>query len=392
MSFDGLDNQDRAHREAYPRPAVKPPPAPMKLLSFNDMQRMRDPEWLIDGLIQDQRSTLMFGASNSFKSFLAVDIACSISCGYIEAEDENRPWHGHHVSRDVGSALYVATEGAIGVAKQRIPGWLAAHGITPSEYTGISLYPQEIALDDDQQVTDLIKSAGIYSSKRNDDPENWECPVAAFSLIIIDIFGSSMMGTEVSDETARAWVHNINRIQREIHCATLTVAHTGWSDDTRARMHSHFWGSFDTRLKVEGDKDARTCVLKVERHKDADSSGEWGFKMETVTLPDGGTTLYPVLSDDVSTKPKRRVSGKPLIALQALDDALLKHGRKIQTENLPSCQVVEMTQWRAMCDRHGLADTDTEVAAKKAFQRSRQTLLDKGEIRMFDAFVWRAET
>ncbi len=390
MSFDGLAAQDKAHRAAYPKPVVTPPPAPMKLLSFSDMKRMRDPEWLIDGLIQAKRSALMFGASNSFKSFLAVDIACALST-IPDQQSDPAPWHGHNVYWGSTSALYVATEGAIGVAKKRIPGWLHAHEIVGDENIGIALYPEEVALDDDRQVGDLIKSAGIYSATRNEDPENWDEPIGSFDLIVIDIFGSSMMGTEVSDETARAWVRNINRIQREIGCATLTVAHTGWSDDTRARMHSHFWGSFDTRLKVEGDKDARTCVLKVERHKDADSSGEWGFKMETVTLPDGGTTLYPVLSDDVSTKPKRRVSGKPLIALQALDDALLKHGRKIQSENLPSCQVVEMDRWKEMCDRHGLASTGTDVAAKKAFQRARETLLKNGTIRMFDAFVWRAE-
>ncbi len=59
-----------------------------------------------------------------------------------------------------------------------------------------------------------------------------------------------MSGSEIEDKTARASVHGIQRIIRETGVSILTVAHTGWQDDTRARMHTHFWGSFDTRLKV----------------------------------------------------------------------------------------------------------------------------------------------
>lgn len=363
---------------------VIPPKPPLKFLSYDDMINLPDPEWLIEGVIMENTSALLFGKSNSFKSFLAIDLACALSCGTGE-------WHGHPTLwNDSFPVLYVATEGALGVAKQRIPGWMESHNIPLDFRDQTFLYPQEIALDDDNSVNDLLRSCAISSAER-EGTTNWNDPSLAFRLVVIDIFGASMMGPETSDETARAWVRNINRIMREMRCAVLTVAHTGWADQTRARMHTHFWGSFDTRLIAEGDKDSLTTVLKVDRHKDADSTGEWGFRMDKVTLANGQTTLVPRLCDDVETKQKRRVSGKPAVALQALSEALIDQGRTIAGPNYPNRPVVTVETWRTMCDRHGLTDSDNPETTRKAFNRARTALLDKGLIKQFDDNVWKVQ-
>jgi len=366
------------------RPEHSAPPAPLKFLSYDDMISLPDPEWLVDGLIAFETSALLFGKSNSFKSFLAIDIAASVATG--------TPWHGVKTggSEFQGAPLevvYVATEGAHGVAKQRIPGWMEAHGIDHKTRQFLRLYPQEIALDDDKAVDELILSCARNFNAA--DPDAWSDPSYSCRLIVIDIFGASMMGPETSDETARAWVRNINRIMREVNCAVLTVAHTGWADDTRARMHTHFWGSFDTRLKAEGDKDSMTTVLTVDRHKDADSSGQWGFRLEKVKVPNSNlTTLIPVMSDEVEKTQKRRVSGKPAVALQALSEALADHGRTIAGPNYPTGRVVPLSVWLDMCARHGLTDSDNPDALKKAFQRAKTTLIDKGLVRQFDNHAW----
>ena len=167
------------------------------------------------------------------------------------------------------------------------------------------------------------------------------------------------------------------------------MAHTGWADETRARMHTHFWGSFDTRLKAEGDKDSLTTVLSVDRHKDADSTGEWGFRLDVVDTPTGGTTLVPRLCDEVETKQKRRVSGKPAVALQALSEALIDHGHTVAGPNYPNCPVVSVEQWRTMCDRHGLTDSDNPETVRKSFNRAKTALMEKGLVRQFDGQVWK---
>ncbi len=367
----------------------KPPEPPLTFLSYQDMINLPNPEWLIEGVIAEKTSALMFGKSNSFKSFLAVDMACSVGTGHLHGS-----WHGATII-DGWPVLYVATEGALGVAKQRIPGWYEAHEIPEEHRQGaVTLYPQEIALDDDNAVDELLRSCAIHSATREGE-DHWYDPAWAFKLVVIDIFGSSMMGPETSDETARAWVRNINRIMREMHCAVLTVAHSGWADETRARMHTHFWGSFDTRLKVMGDKDSLTTVLSVDRHKDADSSGEWGFRLDKVSfsIDDSGpySTLVPRLCDEVEVKQKRRVSGKPAVALQALSEALIDKGRTIAGPNYPSCRVVALEDWKAMCGRHGLTDSDNPETQRKTFNRAKATLIEKGLVKQFDSYAWKVD-
>lgn len=363
----------------------RPPDAPMKFWSYQDMINLPEPEWLIEGLLVEKTSALLFGKSNSFKSFLAIDMACSLATGHL-----GYGWHGKRVIKGTTPVLYVATEGALGVAKQRIPGWYEARGIAREDREFLHVYPQEIALDNDATVNDLLRSCAINAAIR-DGEDDFGDPAFSYGLVVIDIFGASMMGPETSDETARAWVRNINRIMREVKCAVLTVAHTGWADETRARMHTHFWGSFDTRLKAEGDKDSRTTVLSIDRHKDADSEGEFGFRLDVVKTPTGGTTLVPRLCDEVETKPKRRVSGKPAVALQALSEALIEHGRTVAGPSYPTCPVVSVDQWSEMCRKHGLTDSDNPETVKKAFQRAKNALIEKGLVKQFEGEVWKAQ-
>lgn len=357
---------------------------PMAFWTYDDMLSLPEPQWLVVGAIQKQTSALIFGASNAFKSFLGIDLMMHAATG--------KNWHGHPVSEAV-PCVYVATEGSHGVGAKRIPGWIEHHGLDDTKRYNFLVCPDEIALDDEASVNSFLKTCAhwkawreINSGNRVMHPDDHK---DAVGLVVIDIFGASMMGPETSDETARLWVKAVNRIMREMQCAVLTVAHTGWADQTRARMHTHFWGSFDTRLKAEGDKDSLTTVLRVDRHKDADSIGEWGFRLDRVELPDGQTTLVPRLCDEVETKQKRRVSGKPAVALQALSEALIDHGRTIAGPNYPACPVVAIEQWSVMCRRHGLTDSDNPDSVRKAFQRAKNALIEKGLVKQFDDNVWK---
>ncbi|RUX16369.1 AAA family ATPase [Mesorhizobium sp. M2A.F.Ca.ET.037.01.1.1] len=346
-------------------------PQRLHILSYAEMRELPEPEWLIEGLIQKNAAALMFGKSNSFKSFLAIDIGLSVA--------SRRPWQGHEVNPGscapdvLPAVLFVATEGGNGIGRRRIPAWYNHHGIAEKERTAF-LYPQEIRLDRPDDVSGLI--AAIV------DIELHALPSVKFTLVVIDIFGGSMAGSEIEDRTARAWVHGVQRIMREAGVAVLTVAHTGWQDDSRARMHTHFWGSFDTRLKVVGDKEAMTATLTVDRHKDADSNGAWGVK-----LVKAGDSLVPELDATVKISPRKAtLSAKNRAALNALDDAIQTNGVRKFGSDWPPCKVVLIDHWRQQFYRHS-AD-DTPDAKKKAFQRARDALREAGHVQFFDDHAW----
>jgi hypothetical protein len=94
------------------------------------------------------------------------------------------------------------------------------------------------------------------------------------------------------------------------------------------RGSSHLWGSFDTRLHVEGNKEQHTAILKVNRHKDHDSGGEWGFKLEVQGIPEhtGETSLVPRLDSEVRPNTRRRLPDSAALHLDALVYAIDEMG------------------------------------------------------------------
>lgn len=346
--------------DAGPAAEIKNPIKILKTLSFEDMQKMQEPEWLVAGVLIRNTSALMFGKSNAYKSFTAIDLALSVGTG--------REWHGCAVQKT--KVLLVTTEGANGVGRLRVPGWYAHYEISDELRDNVRLYPQEISLDVKENVDILIATMKHHR----------------IGLLLLDIFGGTMNGTEVEDTTAREWSRNIQRILRETGATVLTVAHTGWADETRARMHTHFWGSFDTRLKVEGDKEKLISTTTIERHKDADSTGKWGFRMEK-----SHGTLIPVLDDKVSDTYLKLTTAQKR-ALAALEEAIANHGTNVEKEHMPlNARVVPLDAWRDACTRHKVSNTDNAGSQRMAFSRAKKELIELGIVGEHNGYVWNQE-
>lgn len=329
-----------------------------RVLSYDDMAAMPEPEWLVEGVIQKRSAALLFGKSNTFKSFLAIDLACSVATA--------RPWHGR--ASCAGRVLVVATEGANGVGRLRVPGWFNHYSVDMADRRNIHLLPAEISLDNPADVRWLI---GAMSA------------IGPFALVVLDIFGGTMSGSDIEDTTARPWVRAVQRIIAETGAAVLTVAHTGWHDETRARMHTHFWGSFDSRLRIEGDKDKLTTCMHVERHKDADSTGSWGFSL----VPSCGT-LIPRFDADVRPMKNAKWTEPERKAFAALDEVLASAGAVQTGAQWPDCKVVAVAAWRQACDTAGLTSTDSADARRMAFNRAREKLEQRGDVKVQEDFVW----
>jgi AAA domain-containing protein len=65
-------------------------------------------DWGIEGVIPRHSKSVLFGLSDSFKSFPAGDMGCSVSTG--------RSWHGHKVKKC--KVIYVANEGANAIGRK----------------------------------------------------------------------------------------------------------------------------------------------------------------------------------------------------------------------------------------------------------------------------------
>src|SRR6478735_6525638 len=121
------------------------------------------------------------------------------------------------------------------------------------------------------------------------------------------VLAGTMQGSEKDTDVIARWVRVVGEIEERFCCSQLFVTHSPYGDSERIRGGTHLWGSFGTRLKAEGDREARTTVLSVERHKDDDSVGmRWGFKLEVTGIDEFPemTSLVPVEDDAVKNRTK----------------------------------------------------------------------------------------
>ena len=196
------------------------------VLSLMDMVKQQKLNWLIGGLIQERSLSILFGPSNTFKSFLALDMSLSVATG--------REFHNCAVQQR--NVLMISTEGSRATGNSRVPAWFERHGEDLKKHEDrIFMYPHEVHFDVPGNVDRIIE----------------QCSANQIGLVCADIFGGLIAGSEIDDKSVGVWVNSARRIIDEAGVSILIVAHTPHERSDRARMHSHLWGSFDTRLQVK---------------------------------------------------------------------------------------------------------------------------------------------
>jgi hypothetical protein len=345
---------------------------PVKIYTYDEMVNLPPPDFAVHSLVVCRAKNVMFGPSNVFKSFLATDLGGSVSTGHT--------YHGLAVKKM--KVFYVANEGAHGVGRKRIAAWMAYHGIPREARLNIFLIKAETILPNEISRNNLLAAIRLLVEPGED------------FFIIFDVLRGTMTGSESDDEAAHAWTAAAEILIAE-GATILTVTHSPYSEDARMRGHSHLWGSFDARLQVEGDKEKRTAVLKIDRIKDHESTGQWGFTLdeqETDEHP-GELSLVPRLDGAVKpgkTKPNKLPKNADL-ALSALKYALDEVGAiPPACSHIPAnTKCVTVQQWREYSYMRSAADKpDTKL---KAFVRGCDYLSsDEGGkiVAIWGAYAW----
>lgn len=212
-------------------------------------------EWFIKGIIPKADVVVLYGASGTGKSFVAIDIGAAIARGV--------PWQGHRVHK--AKVVIIAAEGAGGVGK-RIRAYCKRQGISEAELDlGFINVPPDLFKEGD--VTELAKSLMFVRAE----------------LLVIDTFAQVTPGAnENSSEDMGSALSNIRTIT-EVTGATALIVHHAGKDPTRgARGWSGIKAAADAELEVSRT-DARG-LLKITKMKDGDDGLAWGFCLNIIDL------------------------------------------------------------------------------------------------------------
>jgi len=209
---------------------------------------VEDPVWLLPGILPARGTGMLFGASGSYKSFIALDWASCLAHGHAGQ------WGAPPVSNDV---LYFAGEAPIGTAKQRRPAWLEWQGVTTPHR--LAIFPRVPQLGDGDG----------WNGVKEDIAEMGMTP----RLIVIDTLTRLLTGfDENSTKDATVATGFVEELARYYECFVLVVHHTGKDESKGARGSSAFFANMDTVISTS--KRGQGAQLKIKKHKDADAPEE----------------------------------------------------------------------------------------------------------------------
>jgi len=239
-------------------PATGSPDAASLLEWFDDLQPAVSSAYIIKGLLDRGAMSVVYGPSNSGKTFFALDLAFHVAI--------SAPWRGMRCNG--GGVLYLAAEGGRGVVNRVV---------ALREETGCADVPLAVrraGLDllkstaDLQQIVDLAREV------------NERAPLA---VIVIDTLSRVIAGgDENSAVDMTAFIRNIDKVRELTGAHIMIVHHTGKDAARGARGHSSLRAATDTEIEVQVEEGARAA--SVTKQRDHEGGQTFAFGLKTVHL------------------------------------------------------------------------------------------------------------
>lgn len=237
-------------------------------------------DYLVKGLIPAGALCSIYGPGGSFKSFLAVSLACHIASG--------TSWGGRRVNQ--GAVLFIAGEGGTGVSR-RIRAWELSVN-------------DEMALDNLFRVDCPIFPAAPGSIEQvilaTQDIKNMTgMPVR---LIILDTLARCFGNSD--ENTARdmgAFIQGCDAIRYHTRAAMMIVHHSGKDQERGARGSSAFQAALDAEFNVRREGRRNAITLSCTKMKDAEMPEVTAYDLEEVVIytdSDGEPVTSLVLNDE----------------------------------------------------------------------------------------------
>ena len=218
-------------------------------------------DWTISGWIPSSGVTMIYGESGIGKTFVCLDIACSIAAGI--------PWHG--VRTKCGPVIYLCGEGNYGM-RQRIASWCRHHNITNLDNLIIS--NRAIDVDNPSSLPIIVRAI----------QDMIDGPAA---LIIFDTLNTHMSGDENSAQDTRKMIQCCKAIGAALKAPFALVHHTGHGESAtrRARGSSAWRASLDASLMVGRAQGSEDLIeLSCTKMKDAEAPQTLYGKLSPVEL------------------------------------------------------------------------------------------------------------
>ena len=217
------------------------------LLDEDEQDALKEPTWIIPEILADQSTMLLYGPGDSFKTFLALDMALGIASG--------TETFGFVPKKK--ATVYIAGEGASNIGKKRRAAWRIGRGIDEKIPFYIIGTPPTAA--DPSQIVEMI-------SQIKKQLKGQEC-----GLVVIDTLATFSVGLDENNQKdAGMIVAAANFIRQELNCSVILIHHSGKDEKRGARGSSAIMYGVDAAAEAIATHDTMAVAIWVRRQKDGE--------------------------------------------------------------------------------------------------------------------------
>jgi hypothetical protein len=366
------------HAGAYTQEA---PPKPQefdadlfKLEYFHDIQPPTETQDFVEGLLIASTMCVIYGESNSGKTFFATDLFLHVACGWA--------WNGREVER--GAVIYCALEGAHGI-RNRIVAFREEHGLGSHDIPFAVIPVTMDLLKPNADISKLIATVQAEAKKLS-------LPIRA---VVIDTLSRAMAGgNENAPDDMGLIVTHGTRIQQETQALVCWIHHSGKDQARGARGHSLLRAATETEIEIIDNDGIRTAT--VTKQRDLECSGVFNFRLKPVEI---GTdrrgkpiTSCVVAPEAEPTTPSstaravRKLTGHAKRAFEVLTDLCASEGRSGDAGVPQALPSVPEEWWRERF--YARTPSDSTATKQKAFKRASLDLINSHIVGMANNRVW----
>lgn len=288
-------------------PGEQPLPVRPLTITFADTlpKEFIPPDELIEGMLSIGRLSMLYGDSNSGKTFAAISMACAVASG--------TNWLGKRTERS--AVVYLATESPASVIA-RVQAYQGYFGVRVPNFAIVHDPINLFASDAD--VTAVANAVRSIEAEQG----------VKVGLIVCDTLARMSAGAnENSGEDMGQIIARLERLKDESGAHVMVIHHSGKNAANGARGWSGIRAAIDTEIEVT-DTDGKRC-LEITKQRDLPTKGDRiGFRLEPVTMGqtkwDAPATSCVVLNADAPVKLER---GKRLSQIAgSIEEFLLTRG------------------------------------------------------------------
>jgi putative DNA primase/helicase len=259
-------------------------------------------------------SPVLYGDSNSGKTFAAIDIGAAVARGIKWMERNVEP----------GMVVYLATESPASV-RLRLRAYQRHHGVKVPNFA-IVRSPIDLfnGAEDTKAIIDLVREI--------ETARGIKC-----ELIIGDTLSRLSAGAnENSGEDMSLIVRRVDRIRQECNVHFLLIHHTGKDAARGMRGWSGMRAATDTEIEITSDPDAGLHAAEITKQRDIPGKGDRiGFRLQVVELGIGKWHQPITSCVVVACDPPARPSAKrPSEIAGAITELLTSRGTGMRKREL----------------------------------------------------------